>query len=377
VPKDLHRIADLTGEQVRQVLDVAGALAHHPGEMQRERAGDLVVLYLTEASTRTRVTFAHAAARVGATVVVVGPAELARLGGTLDDFAQAISGYAGAIVARTGDADLEHLAATASVPVINGRSDRHQPVQALADLLTLRTTFDTLDDLRVAYIGDGTSVCHSLIEACALTGIDLRLVCPPGRAPDAEVLARAGALPARVGTGKGDPNNSRLSSPAAPARWSSDAVSQGLRLRAQPSGPTLTYDAAEAVDGVDALYLGPWLAGALPDDESTAVPSYPVTRDLLDRAAPHMLLASGYPFAFGSGLRRDQTPRAAVQPGEGRRQRRQGDAGAQTVVLEVLRDPRYRGREQAENRRHVAAALLVALCRDEVEAPPARVLTSA
>src|SRR5688500_16406891 len=111
MPKDLLRIADLTGEQVRQILDVAGALAHHPSEMQRERDGDLVVLYLTEASTRTRVTFAHAAARVGATVVVVGPAELARLGGTLDDFAQAISGYAGAIVARTGDADLEHLAA--------------------------------------------------------------------------------------------------------------------------------------------------------------------------------------------------------------------------------------------------------------------------
>ena len=316
----LTRIADLTGEQVRQVLDVAGALAHHPSEMQRERAGDLVVLYLTEASTRTRVTFAHAAARVGATVVVVGPAELARLGGTLDDFAQAISSYAGAIVARTGDADLEHLAATASVPVINGRSDRHQPVQALADLLTLRTTFDTLDDRRVAYIGDGTSVCHSLIEACALTGIDLRLVCPPGRGPDAEVLARAGALTARVGT---------------------------------TSGPTLTYDAAEAVDGVDALYLGPWLAGALPDDESAAVPSYPVTRDLLDRAAPHAIVLHSQPRQLG--------------PADG------------SLARQVLRDPRSRGRQQADNRRHVAAALLVTLRGGQTKgpAPETRVLTTA
>ena len=331
MPKDLLRIADLTGEQVRQILDVAGDLAHHPGEMQHVLAGELVVLYLTEASTRTRVTFAHAAARVGATVVVVGPAERDRLGGTLDEMAVALSGYAGAIVARAPDADLERLAAAATVPVVNGRSDRHQPVQALADLLTLRATFGTLDDRRIAYIGDGTSVCHSLIEACATTGIELRLVCPPGRAPDAEVLAWAGALSARAGT-----------------------------TPTSPTGPSLTYDAGEAVDGVDALYLGPWLGGTLPDDEQAAVPSYPVTRELLDRAAPHAVVLHSQP-----------------------RQHGQLGTADGSLARDLLRDPRSRGREQAENRRHAAAALLVTLGGDgdddagDVEPPAPRVLTTA
>jgi ornithine carbamoyltransferase len=322
VPKDLLRIGDLSGEQLRRILDVAGDLAHRPTEMQRALAGELVVLYLTEASTRTRVTFAHAAARVGAAVVVVGPAERDRLGSTLEEMAVALSGYAGAIVARAGDADLARLAAAATVPVVNGLSDLHQPVQALADLMTLRAELGTLDDRRIAYIGDGTSVCHSLIEAGAMAGIELRLVCPPGRAPDAEVLARAGALPARVGT--------------------------------TPS-PTLTFDAAEAVDGVDAIYLGPWLGGTLPDDERAAVPSYPVSHDLLDRAAAHAVVLHSHPRQLG----------------------RLGTAGG-SPARDLLRDPRSRGRQQAENRRHAAAALLVALAGgDDIEPPTPRILTTA
>jgi ornithine carbamoyltransferase len=306
MPNDILRIADLTRGQVLSILDLAEDIAQHPLDMQHELAGELVVLYLTVASTRTRVTFSNAAARVGATVVVVGPAELERRGGTLDEIAAAISGYATAIVARAGDADLGRLAAGSTVPVVNGLSDRHNPAQALADLLTLRATFGTLDDRRIAYIGDGTNVCNSLIEACAVTGIDLRLVSPPGREADAEVLGRAGALAARTGT-----------------------------------DITVTYDAAEAVDGVDAIYLGPWLAGTLPDDENAVMPSYPVTSDLLDRAAA------------GAIVMHSQPRQLATTDG--------------TLARQVFRDPRSRGRVQADNRRPVAAALLLAAQRGEVD----------
>jgi ornithine carbamoyltransferase len=306
MPKDVLRIADLTRGQLLSVLDLADELKHHPLQLQHELAGELVVLYLTETSTRTRVTYSGAAARLGATVVVVGPAELERRGGSLDEIARAVSGYATAIVARTDDANLERLAAASTVPVVNGLSDRHHPGQALADLLTLRETFGSLDDRRIAYIGDGTSVCHSLIEACAEIGIDLRLVSPPGREPDAEVLERAGALAARTSTAL-----------------------------------TVTYDAAEAVAGVDAIYLGPWLAGTLPDNDRAAMPSYPVTPELLDRAAPEAIVMHSQP------------RRLADHPG--------------AMSRAVLRDPRSRGREQAENRLHGAAALLVALHRGHVE----------
>jgi ornithine carbamoyltransferase len=308
MPKDVLRIADLPREQLLSILTLAEDLKQRPLDMQHELAGGLVVLYLAEASTRTRVTFSNAAARVGATVVVVGPAEMARRGGTVDDIAEAVSGYASAIVARADGPDLARLAAAAGVPVVNGLSDRHNPGQALADLMTLRECFGSLDDRRIAYIGDGTSVCHSLIEACAVTGIDLRLVSPPGRAPDAEVLGRAGALAARTGTEL-----------------------------------TVTYDAAEAVDGVDAIYVGPWLAGTLPDEEHAAMPSYPVTAELLDRAAPGAIVMHSQPRRFGIA------------------------DGSLTNAREVLRDPRSRGLEQAGNRLHAAAALLVALHRGHVE----------
>ena len=316
MPKDVLHIADLTRGQVLSILDLAEDLAHHPHEMQHELSGGLLVLYQTEASTRARLACASAAARVGATVVVVGPAELERRGGTLDEMARAFSGYASAVVARTGDADLERLAAASTIPVVNALSERHHPVQALADLLTLRATFGALDDRRMAYIGDGTNVCHSLIEACAVTGIDLRLVCPPGREPDAGVLERAGALAARTGT--------------------------ALHL---------THDAAEAVAGVDAIYLGPWLAGALSDDEHAAVPSYPVSPGLLGRAAPHTVVLHSQPRQLGTA--------------DG------------SLARDVLRDPRSRCREQAENQRHGAAALLVALHRGHVATPPAEILAIA
>jgi ornithine carbamoyltransferase len=78
------------------------------------------------------------------------------------------------------------------VPVINALTDDHHPCQALADLLTLRECFGRLEGLRVAYVGDGNNVAHSLIEAAPLAGFELTLACPPGYLPDAEITRAAG-----------------------------------------------------------------------------------------------------------------------------------------------------------------------------------------
>jgi ornithine carbamoyltransferase len=314
MPKDLLRIADLSRGQVLSILDLAAELKFHPATCQRELAGGLVVLYLTETSTRTRITYASAAARLGATVVVVGPTELkGDRSGSLDEIAHAVSSYATAIVARTGDANLDRLAAASTVPVINGMSDSHNPGQGLADLLTLSESLVDLDDRKLAYIGDGTNACHSLLEAAALTGMEIRLVTPPGREPAADVLARAEALAARAG--------SRIE---------------------------VTDDVTAAVDGADAVYVGPWLSGTLPDDDQAAVSSYPVTPELLSRAAPEAIVLHSQPRQVGVEASRD-----------------------------VLRAPRSRGREQAENRVHCAAALLVALERGLVDTPRPEPLTTA
>jgi ornithine carbamoyltransferase len=86
------------------------------------------------------------------------------------------------------------MAAAASVPVINALTDDHHPCQALADVLTLRERFGDLRGLPVAYVGDGNNVAHSLIEAAALTAIDLRLACPAGYRPDPAIAEGAHVL---------------------------------------------------------------------------------------------------------------------------------------------------------------------------------------
>ena len=93
------------------------------------------------------------------------------------------------VIRRFAQSDVQEMAAAASVPVINALTDDHHPCQALADVLTLRERFGDLRGLRVAYVGDGNNVAHSLIEAAALTGIDLRLACPPGYRPDPVIAA--------------------------------------------------------------------------------------------------------------------------------------------------------------------------------------------
>jgi ornithine carbamoyltransferase len=111
-------------------------------------------------------------------------------GEPIADTARVLSSYCAAIVIRTfAQSDVEELAASSSVPVINALTDDHHPCQVLADVLTLRERFGDLDGLPVAYVGDGNNVARSLIEASALTGIDLRLACPDGYRPD---------IPARV-----------------------------------------------------------------------------------------------------------------------------------------------------------------------------------
>ena len=112
--------------------------------------------------------------RLGMLPVMLGAGELQLARGeTLEDTARALSSYAAAIAVRTfAQADVDALARAASVPVINALTDDHDPCQALADMLTLRDRFGPLDGLRIAYVGDGNNVAHSLIEAASLLGME-------------------------------------------------------------------------------------------------------------------------------------------------------------------------------------------------------------
>lgn len=179
---DLLRIADLAPDELARLLDLAAAMKPEPHGWRDTLAGESVACYFSKPSTRTRISFEAAVHRLGGLPIMLRPDELQLgRGEPIADTARVMSSYCAAIVIRTfAQRDVQEMAAASAVPVINALTDDHHPCQALADLLTLRERFGDLDGLAVAYVGDGNNVARSLVEAAALTGIDLRLACPPG-----------------------------------------------------------------------------------------------------------------------------------------------------------------------------------------------------
>ena len=188
IPSDLLRISDLDASSLVTLLDLASDMKTRPHGFVEALRGDTVVCFFEKPSTRTRVSFAAAAERLGMFPLLIRPDELQLgRGETIEDTARTLSGYAQAIVVRTfAQETVERLAEAAASPVINALTDDHHPCQALADLLTLRERFGRLEGLRVAYVGAGNNVATSLVEAGALTGMDVIVGCPPGYEPRIE-----------------------------------------------------------------------------------------------------------------------------------------------------------------------------------------------
>src|ERR671921_1399498 len=191
-PSDLLRIADLTAEQLSSLLDLANEMKEGPTWWSAARHGSAVACLFDKPSTRTRVSLEVAAHRLGMLPIMLRRDELQLgRGEPLADTARVLSSYTAAIVVRTfAQATLEELAEAASVPVINALTDDHHPCQALADLLTLRRHYGYLEGIRLAYVGDGNNVAHSLMEAGALAGMHVTVATPPGYEPHREVTRK-------------------------------------------------------------------------------------------------------------------------------------------------------------------------------------------
>jgi ornithine carbamoyltransferase len=188
-PSDLLRIADLTATQLNALLDLADEMKDGPSWWIAARNGQAIACLFDKPSTRTRVSFEVAAHRLGMLPIMLRPDELQLgRGEPLADTARVLSSYTAAIVVRTfAQATLEELADAASIPVVNALTDDHHPCQALADLLTLRRHYGYLEGIRLAYVGDGNNVAHSLMEAGALAGMHVTVATPRGYGPHPDV----------------------------------------------------------------------------------------------------------------------------------------------------------------------------------------------
>jgi ornithine carbamoyltransferase len=190
VPRHFLTGAEITNEELNSILERALELK---ADRYASRALDrrTVALVFEKPSTRTRVSMEVAVAQLGGTPLVIreGETQLSR-GESLQDFALVLSRYVDALAVRTAPHEtLETLAEHASVPVINLLTAKHHPCQVLADLLTLRERFGTLDGLKLAYTGDGNNMANSLMLLGALAGVQVAVATPAGLRPDAEVVA--------------------------------------------------------------------------------------------------------------------------------------------------------------------------------------------
>jgi ornithine carbamoyltransferase len=241
IPQHLLRVTDLDAEGLAALLDLAVEMKARPHGFVEAMRGDTLVCFFEKPSTRTRVSFAAAAERLGMFPLVLRPDELQLgRGETIEDTARTLSGYAAAIVVRTfAQETVELLAEAASVPVVNALTDEHHPCQALADLLTLRECFGQLEGLRVAFVGAGNNVATSLLEAGALAGMHVVVACPPGYEPPAAAAAQ------------------------------------------------VLHDPVEAVTGADAVYTDVWVSMGEEDEQEARLAvfaPYRVTEDLMAAA---------------------------------------------------------------------------------------------
>jgi ornithine carbamoyltransferase len=185
--RSLTRVRDWTAAELDAVLDLADELKEkqRAREPHRLLEGRTLGLLFGKHSTRTRVSLEVAAAHLGATALYLpgDQLQLAR-GESIEDTARVLSRYLDALAIRTHEhAEVETFAAVSGVPVVNALTDEAHPLQALADLQTIRERFGTLEGVRVAWVGDGNNVCVSLAEACALLGAELTCAAPSGYEP--------------------------------------------------------------------------------------------------------------------------------------------------------------------------------------------------
>ena len=219
-------------------------------------AGHVLAMIFEKSSTRTRVSFDLAMRQLGGSALVLeaGTTQLGR-GETIADTARVLSRMVDGIMIRTGDhAKIEELAHYASVPVINGLTDRSHPCQIMADLLTVIEGGKALPGLEVAWLGDGNNVLNSVVEAAGLMKFNVRIGVPEGYESDPATIARARAGGANISLHRNAAEAARGADVVITDTWISMGQS-GAEARIAAMTPFQVNQALMAEAAPDALFL--------------------------------------------------------------------------------------------------------------------------
>jgi len=219
---DLLRDLDLTSDELRSLLDLAALVKRSPRDYAHSLDGKSIALLFEKPSLRTRLTFELAIKQLGGdSLFTEGPVGVRE---PLKDVARNLDRWVNGIVARVfSQTTIEDLAHWSGVPVINALSDLFHPCQALADMQTLGERFRGFGGLKLAFVGDGNNVAHSLMLCAPRLGMDFALACPPGYLPNPDIVTQAQGL----------------------------AAAAGVSLR-------ITHSTAEALSGAHAVYTDVW-----------------------------------------------------------------------------------------------------------------------
>jgi len=304
--RDFVRVNDWDTDELISVLDLADRLKARQRERVEHRhlEGRSLGMIFQKPSTRTRVSFEVGMFQLGgaALYLAAGDLQLGR-GETIKDTGVVLSRYLDGIMIRTfAQADVDALAASADIPVINGLTDDFHPCQALADVMTIRERLGGFDGVRVAYLGDGNNVCNSLMVACAKLRMDFVAATPPGYEPSDEVVG-----------------------------WAKTA--------ANVSGSTveLTNDPRGAAEGADVLYTDVWTSMGQDEERERRLADlagFGIDDALVSLGSERVIVLHCLPAHYGEEITED-----------------------------VLYGPRSAIWDQAENRLHAQKALMALVIR--------------
>lgn len=302
--KHLLSLKDLTTEEIFNILEMAKKLKY---ELQNDiehkiLKGKTLGMIFTKSSTRTRVSFEVGMVQLGGYPLFLSSQDIQLgRGETIEDTAKVLSRYVDGIMIRTyKQSDVEDLAKYGTVPIINGLTDSFHPCQVLADLLTIYESKSKLDGLKLAYVGDGNNIAHSLLYGCSKAGMDISIATPKGYECNDEIVKSA----------------------------KEDAKLTGVNI-------TITEDPIEAVKDADVVYTDTWVSMGQEEEKQKRIEifkPYQVNGELFSMAKKDAIFLHCLPAYRGY-----------------------------EVTSEVIDGPQSLVFDEAENRLHVQKAVMALL----------------